>query len=125
MDGRTFMKTILLVEDEQDVLEVLSSNLARRGYSVATALNGEDAVMGKKLEKADLVITDVRMPRMGGFELFRQSLESHPHLPFIFISGHMVDLEEIKDLIQGRKVVLLNKPFNTEALVEAIQKVLP
>ncbi|HIC68083.1 MAG TPA: response regulator, partial [Candidatus Latescibacteria bacterium] len=83
-------ETILLVEDEASILDVLSSNLEASGYKVLRALNGADAmalIQGHQGE-LDLLVSDVVMPVMSGPELYAQLRVSHPHIKVIFISGY-------------------------------------
>jgi len=64
-------KTILVVDDEQDIVDLISYNLSKEGYEVATASNGTDAVELAQRMRPDLVILDIMMPGLDGFEVCR------------------------------------------------------
>lgn len=84
---------LLLVDDEPAIREVTSALLAWEGYDVSTAEDGVEA-MGQLVEPLpDLVISDLRMPRMSGFELLTLVRERFPHVPVIAMSGEFSEKE--------------------------------
>lgn len=84
---------LLVVDDEPAVREVTSALLAAEGYDVSTAEDGLEAV-GRLVEPLpDLVISDLRMPNMSGFELLRVVRERFPHVPVIAMSGEFSEKE--------------------------------
>jgi CheY-like chemotaxis protein/predicted regulator of Ras-like GTPase activity (Roadblock/LC7/MglB family) len=103
------MKKILIVDDEPAVLFALSEALAdrRRGVKVATATNGNEAVAILESEKVDLVVTDLRMPEMDGFELMAWLRRSFPHLPVIVMTAYLAESARL-----GVGVDILEKPFD-------------
>lgn len=103
------MKKILIVDDEPAVLFALSEALAdrRRGVKVATAANGSEAVAILESEKVDLVVTDLRMPEMDGFELMAWLRRSFPHLPVIVMTAYLAESARL-----GVGVDILEKPFD-------------
>lgn len=116
----TDKKCVLLVEDEPDVLQTLAAILERKGYRVVTACDGQDALQQDKVMTADVVVTDLRMPGIDGLELYFKVMGVRAELPFIFISGHAFRHEDASPAAGLANVVLLQKPFSTEALVQAI-----
>lgn len=104
------MKKILIVDDEPAVLFALSEALAdrRRGVKVATAANGNEAVAILESEKVDLVVTDLRMPEMDGFELMAWLRRSFPHLPVIVMTAYMAESSRLG--VGGLDI--LEKPFD-------------
>ncbi|MEA2560691.1 MAG: hypothetical protein QOH06_2195 [Acidobacteriota bacterium] len=108
------MKKVLIVDDEPAVLFALSEALAdrRRGVKVATAANGAEAVAILESEKVDLVVTDLRMPEMDGFELMAWLRRGFPHLPVIVMTAFGVDTVP---RIDGSPEVL-EKPFDVGEL---------
>jgi CheY-like chemotaxis protein len=108
------MKKVLIVDDEPAVLFALSEALAdrRRGVKVATAANGEEAVAILESEKVDLVVTDLRMPEMDGFELLAWLRRRFPHLPVIVMTAFGA---ETVARIDGSPEVL-EKPFDVGEL---------
>lgn len=107
------MKKILIVDDEPAVLFALSEALAdrRRGVKVATATNGNEAVAILESEKVDLVVTDLRMPEMDGFELMAWLRRSFPHLPVIVMTAYVGESARL-----GVGLDILEKPFDLAIL---------
>jgi CheY-like chemotaxis protein len=108
------MKKVLIVDDEPAVLFALSEALAdrRRGVKVATAANGQEAVAILESEKVDLVVTDLRMPEMDGFELLAWLRRGFPHLPVIVMTAFGA---ETVSRLDGAPEVL-EKPFDVGEL---------
>jgi DNA-binding NtrC family response regulator len=73
--------TILLAEDDRNLRRVLQATLEREGYEVASAQDGAAAAEWLDTQRADALITDIRMPKMDGLALFRHCRERHPGLP--------------------------------------------
>ncbi len=103
------MKKILIVDDEPAVLFALSEALAdrRRGVKVATAANGNEAVAILESEKVDLVVTDLRMPEMDGFELMAWLRRTFPQLPVIVMTAYLSESTRL-----GAGLDVLEKPFD-------------
>ena len=116
--------TILLVEDEAMVRTVAERALARHGYKVLTANNGEEAL--ERLEQAGeqvaLLISDVVMPLMDGPTMVREVRKSHPDMPILFMSGYAE--EQLRKSIDIANVAFLPKPFSVQALAEAARRAL-
>ncbi len=109
---------ILIVDDEPTVRDFVKKALA--DYEVLEAADGEEALVLIQESKPDLVITDIRMPRMDGFALAEEVAARFPDLPVIALSG-MVSAEEI----EGRNFVgFIDKPMRLENFREAIEGVL-
>jgi CheY-like chemotaxis protein len=115
-------ETILLVDDEKAVREVLTRGLQEKGYRVLEAADGSQAleILRDTADEIDLVITDVAMPGMTGIELAHKGLELRPFLPFIFVSGQP---KEVLPDFGSFDVdnVLLEKPFSPEALAGCVR----
>jgi DNA-binding NtrC family response regulator len=97
-------KKILLVDDEQDFSQLMMFWLESKGYSVIIAMDGEAAVEVLKKEKVDIVLTDLRMPKMDGVDLIKKIRESDKNMPIIVISAYVDDpkaTEAIKYGISG------------------------
>ena len=116
--------TILLVEDEPMVRTVAERALARHGYKVLTATNGEEAL--ERLEacgaEVALLISDVVMPVMDGPTMVREARKTYPDLPILFMSGYAE--EQLRKSIDIANVAFLPKPFSVLELAEAVQRVL-
>lgn len=115
--------TILLVEDEDMVRSVAERALARQGYTVITANDGEQGLarLGQA-EKIDLLISDVVMPGMDGPAMVRAARASYPDLPVLFMSGYAE--EQLRKSIDIANVAFLPKPFSVSQLAEAARDVL-
>jgi CheY-like chemotaxis protein/predicted regulator of Ras-like GTPase activity (Roadblock/LC7/MglB family) len=115
------MKKILIVDDEPAVLFALSEALAdrRRGVKVATATNGNEAVAILESEKVDMVVTDLRMPEMDGFELMAWLRRGFPHLPVIVMTAYTADSSRLGDGLD-----VLEKPFDLGILKQRAAEML-
>lgn len=111
--------TILLVEDEDMVRAVAERALTRQGYTVLTAVDGEQGleVLGRA-EKVDLLLSDVVMPNMDGPAMVREARAVHPDLPVLFMSGYAE--EQLRKSIDIDNVAFLPKPFSVAQLSEAV-----
>ena len=119
------MKTVLVVDDEPSVLFALSEALGdrRRGVRVVTAANGVEAVAVLESAAVDLVLTDLRMPDMDGFELLAFLRRSHAELPVILMTA-LGSEETAAHLGTAGSFECLTKPFNVAALKRKIAEML-
>jgi DNA-binding NtrC family response regulator len=116
--------TVLLVEDEQAVRELVRVILERSGYSVIEAANAEEAeTLFEAMGTLDLLVTDVVMPGRSGFELFRRLHERLPTLRVLFISGY-TEYAMFDETIVERDLAFLEKPFSAEGLIAKVRDVL-
>lgn len=115
--------TILVVDDDQNILAVLEARLASIDYQVLTAAGGEDALELLKNRQVDLMISDVKMPGMGGMDLFTASQSVRPGLPVIFLTAYGTIPDAVKALKAGA-ADYLTKPFNGRELISKVQEVL-
>jgi two-component system, cell cycle sensor histidine kinase and response regulator CckA len=117
-------ETILLVEDEEVVRELLREVLEREGYSVLEAHDGQDAltVAAGHPGRIDVLVTDVVLPRMGGIEAAEALRASRPDLRLLFMSGHVRDVEAAAEL--RRLGSFLQKPFPPLTLTTRIRELL-
>lgn len=118
------MKTVLAVDDERLVLQVWKrALLGIPGVSVLTAQDGEEAKALLAQEPVDLVVTDLLMPRMSGYELLIHLYERLPSLPVIVISGEM-DLERYPMMEQLGALRILPKPVSPDRLQRHVRTLL-
>jgi PAS domain S-box-containing protein len=115
--------TILVVEDEDSVRELVASTLARDGYRVLRAASAEDA-LGRAADagRIDLLLTDARMPGMSGIALARILLETHPDLPVVVMSGYSEEVLDMAGFPASAQV--LQKPFTPKLLRQRIREIL-
>lgn len=113
-------ETILLVEDEPAVRQLFAQALLRAGYSVYEARNGQEAVQlfDQHGDSIDMLLTDMRMPYMGGAELAHQLRGRRRTLKLLCISGYAGNLDD--DL----SVDFLAKPFSRDTLLQKVREVL-
>jgi len=113
----------MVVEDDEAVRRMTVRALSEAGYGTREAVDGQDAldlVIGS-LDVPDLVVTDLGMPRMNGYELARRLRADHPSLPILLISGHVHPEPSAEE---GRPWPLLRKPFPPEDLVRRVADML-
>lgn len=115
--------TVLLVEDEAMVRAVAERALARQGYKVLTAENGEAALeLIATCERPDLLVSDVVMPMMDGPTMVAEVRRRYPDLPILFMSGYAE--EQLRRSIDLDNVAFLPKPFSVQQLAEAVRGVM-
>jgi two-component system, NtrC family, response regulator len=115
------MNTILVVDDEPNYQVVLSELLREEGYEVYTAGGGEEALRLAKETDLDLIITDMRMPGMGGLELLKAVKVLNRDLPVIMITA-FGEVDKAVEAMRTGAFNYLAKPFNNDELVVSIRK---
>jgi two-component system cell cycle sensor histidine kinase/response regulator CckA len=119
-------ETILVADDEPTVRTFVGGILRRAGFQTLEAADGAEALeQVKQKGPVDLLLTDVRMPRMDGVALARSITEMYPETPIIYISGYPFDVEEERSRHAQRPCAFLTKPFTRKDLLDAVQKCLP
>ena len=120
----TLMRTVLVVDDTPSEMELLSHYLRESGYAVINTISAKEA-LNKAIElKPDVIVTDVVMPGMSGFELCR-SLKKHPEtekVPIIICTSKGQEIDRLWGMRQGADVYI-TKPFTREQLVRAVRSV--
>lgn len=119
------MAKILIAEDERDIRDLIAFTLRFAGYEVFTAANGEEAVEAAPRVNPDLILMDVRMPRMTGYEACRV-LKASPDLkdiPVVFLSAKGQESEIQQGLDVGAEDYLL-KPFAPDQLTTRVKSIL-
>jgi two-component system cell cycle response regulator DivK len=114
---------VLLVDDSHDERDMYMQQLVATGYSVQVADNGEDALQRVAAQVPDVVVMDLAMPVLDGWEATRRLKEMHPRVPVIVLSGHTGG-EGGRKAKEAGGDVLLTKPFGPEALELAVRIVL-
>lgn len=119
------MAKILIAEDEPDIRDLVSFTLRFAGHIVVAVSNGAEAVDAARMEKPDLILMDVRMPRMTGYEACAM-LKADPtmaHIPVVFLSAKGQDSEIQTGFNSGATDYLL-KPFAPLELTERVKELL-
>lgn len=115
-------KTILCVDDEDDILELLSLNLLKEGYEVYTATNGDEAIDLLNTIKPDLIVLDIMMPEKDGLETCKY-IRNHPDLKDIYIFFLTAKTDEIDEIL-GLEVGAddyISKPFSPRKIVTKVK----
>lgn len=118
-------ETILLVEDDVDVLQIEKRGLERRGYTVFTAENGRDAlsIYKKNRNHIDIIVTDVVLPSMNGLDFSQSVHDTDPDARFLFISGYAEGILKQKFNIK-KDIEILKKPFKNRDLAFRVREIL-
>ncbi len=120
----TLMGTILVVEDTPSEMELMSYYLRESGYFVINAISAKEALNKAVEQQPDVIITDVVMPGMSGFELCR-SLKKHPiikKVPIIICTSKNQEIDRLWGMKQGADAYI-TKPFTREQLVRVVKSV--
>lgn len=115
-------KTILVVDDEKRLVSLVESYLVQEGYRVVTAYNGLKALTVAQREKPDLIILDVMMPEMDGYEFIRKHRAEH-NTPIILLTARVDDDEKVIGLEVGADDYV-TKPFRPRELVARVRALL-
>lgn len=118
-------KRLLIVDDEPNLLRAVAACLRREGYEVDTARSGEEALVCVAQRLPDLIVSDIRMPRMDGYALARQLRGNHRTdlIPIVFLTAK----DETSDRLAGIRSgvdAYLTKPFEPDELVAVIENIL-
>jgi CheY-like chemotaxis protein len=119
------MAKILVAEDERDIRDLIAFTLRFAGYDVVTVGNGAEALESAPLEMPDLILMDVRMPRMTGYEAC-EKMKADPairHIPVVFLSAKGQDSEIQAGLAAGATDYFL-KPFAPDELTQKVKELL-
>ncbi len=114
---------ILLVDDDSSVRRVLQFKLQKKGYDVETAVDGLNALQTLKKKSFDLLLSDIRMPKIDGIELLRKAKSIQKNIKVILITAHATVTQAVEAVKLGA-FDYITKPFEDEELFKAIEKAL-
>ena len=119
------MTKILVAEDERDIRELISFTLRFAGFEIETAMNGVQAVEKAAQIKPDLILLDVRMPKMTGYEACRvlRKMPEMRKIPIVFLSAKGQESEINEGLDTGATEYIL-KPFAPDELIQQVKRIL-
>lgn len=118
-------KTILVVDDEKDLLDLIEYNLKKEGFDVLKAENGEEGIKIAKEHKPDLVLMDIMMPKMDGMEAVEKMRadDELKSIPIIFLTARSDEKTEVEGLNKGGDDYI-TKPISTTKLISRIKAVM-
>jgi DNA-binding NtrC family response regulator len=114
---------ILVVDDEKNIRLTLGQTLAMVGYTVETAVNGEDALNQLQSRPFDLMLLDLRMPGMDGIEVLRQVMERRPETRVVVVTAHG-SVDTAVEAMKLGAVDFIQKPFAPQEIRDLVRKVL-
>jgi len=116
------MKKVLVVDDDEDIVNIVSALLQSEGYHTITAQNGKDALAKAITDKPDLIIADIMMPEMDGWEFCWRVREdkSLGETPFIFLTARADVMDQIRGSEIGADDYII-KPFRKQELLKRVQ----
>ncbi|MBN1459297.1 MAG: response regulator [Armatimonadetes bacterium] len=118
-------KKIMAVDDERHIVRLIQVNLERAGYQVITAFDGPDALKKVENERPDVIVLDVMMPKMDGFEVLKR-LQANPEtrgIPVIMLTAKAQDADVFRGWASGVSAYL-TKPFNPLELLTFVKRIL-
>ena len=115
---------LLIIDDEKDLVETIKSSLVPRGYDVVSAFDGEEGLRKAEESEPDLIICDVKMPKLDGWEVLKRIRQNHSRwVPVIMLTV----LKELSDVRKGYEYeadYYIGKPFKIEDLLNGIRIIL-
>lgn len=115
--------SVLVVDDEDALRTVLTSELSNEGYEVRNASDGDEAITELQKAKYDLVLLDIKMPRVNGFEVLKFIKEQQPKTKVVMLTG----FADLKNAIESKKLGaddFVSKPYDLVDLLTTIERVL-
>src|SRR3984957_12704867 len=116
-------KQVLIVDDEPNLRKIISAQLSRDGYDVMTAEDGEQGLALLKEHHIDLVITDLKMPKVDGMTLLKRALEEEPDLPIVLITAHGT-IDTAVEALKSGAFDFVTKPFDKDEVRQIVGKAL-
>lgn len=116
---------ILLVDDEPDILEFLSYNFRKHGFTVVVANNGLEGILQAKDESPQLIISDILMPYMDGIEMCKEirNIEQFYRIPFVFLTAVSDDYKVLYAMTSGADQ-FISKPIRFEYLLSMVNQLM-
>lgn len=114
---------VFIVDDEPDIVEILSKILENENYTLYTFENGEDALNSFEKLKPDVILSDISMPKFNGLQMIKAIYEINPSVPVVFISGN-ISKEKMQEALQYGAYAFIDKPFNQMAILNTCKNAL-
>ena len=119
-------KLILVVEDQEDNRRIMRDLLSSAGYEVIEAVTGEDGVTAAEMHRPDLILMDIQLPGLDGYEATRQ-IKANPdlhHIPIIVVTSYALSGDDVKAFEAGCNAYV-SKPFSPREFLAKIREYLP
>ena len=118
-------KRILYIEDEKEMLELTRIVLEREGYEMLAAIGGAEGIELVKREKPDLVLLDLMMPDVDGWEVYRQMKADKEvaEIPVIIITARTQSIDKVLGLKVAKVADYITKPFGPSDLINSVKRV--
>ena len=114
-------KKILIAEDDKSLLAALQEKFTNEGFSVVTALDGEEGIIVAEKEKPDLLLLDIRMPKIDGITMARKLKEAGINVPIIFLTN-LDDVKHISEAIEVSKSdYLIKSDWDLDDIVKKVK----
>jgi DNA-binding response OmpR family regulator len=119
-------KRILCIEDEPEMIDLIRLILGRRGYEVIGAAGGKEGLKEVREKHPDLVLLDLMMPDMDGWEVYQQmkAEDSTRHIPVIVVTAKAQSIDKVLGLHIAKVDDYIAKPFSPQELLSSVEKVL-
>ena len=126
MDDRKAVRQILCIEDEPEMIDLIRLILGRRGFEVSGADGGKAGLQAVRDQLPDLVLLDLMMPDMDGWEVYQQMKadESTRNIPVIVVTAKAQSIDKVLGLHIARVDDYIAKPFSPQELLNSVEKVL-
>jgi DNA-binding response OmpR family regulator len=121
--GKTIMKHVLIVEDEEGLLEGLAHNFRFEGYEVMTARTGPEGLKAALKQKPDLVVLDIMLPEKDGFTVLKELRQRHREMPVLVITARNFEADVLKGFDLGADDYL-TKPFGVKELLARAKRLI-
>ena len=122
MTGNVSAKKVLVVDDEPDTLELVKLVLESAGFKTLLATSGKEALKLAEASKPDLVLLDIMMPDMDGWEVFRKLKEKDPAIPIAILTAKAQNIDRLLGLHVLKADDYITKPFGKNELIDRVRK---
>jgi len=119
-------RRVVYIEDEQEMVDLVRLILSRKGYEVIGSNGGRDGLEKVRQEMPDLVLLDLMMPDMDGWDVYQQMKagEATRHIPVIVVTAKAQSIDKVLGLHIAKVDDYISKPFSPQELVDSVEKVL-
>ncbi|MDP3105561.1 MAG: response regulator [Candidatus Methanoperedens sp.] len=122
MDKYASHKKVLIVDDEPDTLELVKLVLESGGFETVLAKSGKEALIELEVSKPDLVLLDIMMPDMDGWEVFRKIKEKNAKMPIAILTAKAQNFDRLLGLHVLKADDYITKPFGKNELISRVRK---